>query len=237
LRKAARSMSKIQTALGAARLIRTSRKTLAISVYPDGSLELVAPEEAKLEDILKKVVKRAGWIRRQQQDFAALNAGRMPRRYASGATHRYLGRQYRLKVTKGTEPCVRLIGGYFRVVTREGTEAEVRELLAGWMRERACEQFTRRVSQWRAWCERQGLPVPRMALREMAKRWGSAQPNGRIVLNPGLVRAPSVCIDYVVAHEICHLKHPNHGAEFLRLLARLMPDWQKVKRRLEEAEI
>jgi predicted metal-dependent hydrolase len=230
-------MCRVQTALGAARLIRTSRKTLAISVYPDGSLELVAPEEASMEDILKKVAQRARWIRRQQQDFAALNAGRMPRRYASGATHRYLGRQYRLKVTTGTEPGVRLVGGYFRVATRGGGEAEVRALLDGWMRERACEQFTRRVNRWRAWCEREGLPAPRMALRVMAKRWGSAQPSGRIVLNPGLVRAPSVCIDYVVAHEICHLKHPNHGPEFLRLLGRLMPDWQKVKRRLEEAEI
>jgi predicted metal-dependent hydrolase len=52
-----------------------------------------------------------------------------------------------------------------------------------------------------------------------------------------LVQAPSVCIDYVVAHEICHLKHPNHGPEFLRLLGRLMPDWQNVKLRLEQAEI
>jgi predicted metal-dependent hydrolase len=227
----------IQTAIGAARLLRSTRKTLAISVYPDGSLELVAPEESKLEDILKKVVKRTSWIRRQQRSFVTMNAGRLPKRYESGATHRYLGRQYRLKVKKGAEAGVKLVGGYFQVTATDSGEMEVRELLDNWMRERAIDQFTRRVNQWREWCEGQRLPVPRMTLRVMAKRWGSAHKDGRIALNPKLVQAPSVCIDYVVAHEICHLKHPNHGPEFLRLLGRLMPDWQNVKLRLEQAEI
>ena len=76
-----------------------------------------------------------------------------------------------------------------------------------------------------------------MTLRVMAKRWGSAHKDGRIALNPKLVQAPSVCIDYVVAHEICHLKHTNHGPEFFRLLGRLMPDWQNLKLRLEQAEL
>ena len=230
-------MDVIQTAIGEARLLRSSRKTLAISVYPDGSVELVAPEESKLEDILKKVLKRTNWIRRQQRSFVAMNARRTPKRYESGATHRYLGRQYRLKVNKGQEPGVRLVGGYFQVTVHLGGDEEIRELLDNWFRERATDQFTRRVNQWREWCEGQRLPVPRMTLRVMAKRWGSAHKDGRIALNPKLVQAPSVCIDYVVAHEICHLKHTNHGPEFFRLLGRLMPDWQNLKLRLEQAEL
>ena len=227
----------IQTAIGAARLLRSTRKTLAISVYPDGSLELVAPEESKLEDILRKVVKRTNWIRRQQQSFVTMNAGRVPNLYQSGATHRYLGRQYRLKVKKGTATGVRLVGGFFQVNANRGDALEVQELLEEWIRERAAEQFQRRVDRWTEWCGEQGLPHPRMMLRAMAKRWGSAHKDGRIALNPKLVQAPSVCIDYVVTHEICHLKHPNHGPEFLRLLGRLMPDWQNVKLRLEQAEL
>jgi predicted metal-dependent hydrolase len=227
----------IETAVGGARLLRSARRTLAISVCPDGSVELVAPDESKIEDILKKVARRTNWIRRQQRLFLTLNVKRMPKRYESGATHRYLGRQYRIRVTKGTKPGVRLVGGFFQVTASRGDASEVQELLDEWIRERATEQFRRRVERWKEWCEEQGLPHPRMMLRAMAKRWGSTHKDGRIVLNPKLVQAPSVCIDYVVTHEICHLKHQNHGAEFFRMLSYFMPDWQKVKLRLEQAEI
>jgi predicted metal-dependent hydrolase len=226
----------IETAVGPALLLRSNRRTLAISVLPNGSVELIAPQRAELDDIRAKVAKRATWIHRQKRAFLAMNAKRAPRRYASGATHRYLGRQYRLKVSKGKSPGVKLAGGYFHVTGLHGTEAEVEVLLATWMRERASEQFSRRVEQWQKWCERHHAPQPRMALRSMPKRWGSAHKDGRIALNPELVRAPSACIDYVIAHEVCHLKHPNHGADFFRLLNQLFPDWQKTKRRLEMAE-
>lgn len=161
----------------------------------------------------------------------------MPKRYESGAMHRYLGRQYRLKVTKGASTGVRLVGGFFQVTANRSDASEVQELLEQWIRERAAEQFQRRVDRRTGWCDAQGLPHPRMMLRAMAKRWGSAHKDGRIVLNPKLVQAPSVCVEYVITHEICHLKHPNHGPEFFRLLGGLMPEWQKVKQRLEQAEI
>jgi predicted metal-dependent hydrolase len=206
-------------------------------VLPDGAIELTAPARAKIEDILAKVEKRAAWIRRQRREFSAMNARRPARRYASGATHRYLGRQYRLKVSRGKDVGVKLTGGYFHVATRNGSKAEVAEQLAGWMRERAQDQFSRRLEAWRGWCERYRLPAPRMQLRAMAKRWGSAQRDGRIWFNPELVRAPSVCIDYVVAHEVCHLRYPNYGPEFYRQLDQLFPNWREVKRRLECAEL
>lgn len=71
----------------------------------------------------------------------------------------------------------------------------------------------------------------------MPKRWGSAHKDGLIFLNPELVRAPSICIDYVIAHELCHLKHPNHGPQFYDLLDELFPRWREIKARLESAEL
>lgn len=68
----------------------------------------------------------------------------------------------------------------------------------------------------------------------MPKRWGSSHRDGRILLNPELVKAPAICVDYVIAHEICHLKHPHHGRAFFRLLSEMFPGWQQVKARLEK---
>jgi hypothetical protein len=76
-----------------------------------------------------------------------------------------------------------------------------------------------------------------MRLRSMSKRWGSAARDGAIYLNPELVRAPSACIDYVIVHEICHLKHHHHGKAFYSELRSLCPDWATRKKRLESMDL
>lgn len=91
----------IETVVGPAVLKRTARRTLAISVHPDGTLELVAPIDASEENIAAKLEKRRRWILTQRRRFMAMNTNRPPPRYVTGATHRYLGRQYRLKVSHG----------------------------------------------------------------------------------------------------------------------------------------
>src|ERR1700756_180103 len=80
------------------RLERRHRKTLAISVCPDGVVEVIAPIEAPLEKVLEKVRKRAPWIPRQQRFFSQFQPRTSKREYVAGETHLYLGRQYRLKV-------------------------------------------------------------------------------------------------------------------------------------------
>lgn len=227
----------IETALGSAVLKRTSRSTLAISVHPDGSLELVAPMDATEQDILAKVVKRQRWILTQRRNFKSMNTDRPLPRYVTGATHRYLGRQYRLKVTKGPVPGVLLKGAFFHIATKSEDLSEVRSLLEKWFRCRAGEQFGKRVESWATWCAKHRLPQPTMRLLKMPKRWGSAGTDGRIALNPELVHMPARCIDYVIVHEICHLRHPNHGPQFHRLLTSLMPDWRTVKERLDRTEV
>lgn len=224
----------IATPAGPARLRRSARATLAISVLPDGTLELVAPPDATEVALAAKVGKRLRWIVRQRTAFAEMNRSRAPLRYESGATHRYLGRQYRLKVRKAELVGVRLIGGYFHVQTKTGAPAEVEGLLTGWLREKARGQFAARLARWAPWCAARKLPVPRVRLLRMPKRWGSAHRDGRISLNPNLMRAPSICIDYVIAHEVCHLQHPQHDRAFFKLLDQVVPGWRAIKARLEQ---
>ncbi|MCW1883097.1 M48 family metallopeptidase [Luteolibacter flavescens] len=232
-------MSEIQTLetpAGPAVLRRSRRRTLAISVLPDGSLELAAPEDAAEDAILAKVEKRSRWIATQRRAFREMNIAPPPRRYVSGATHRYLGRQYRLKVTMGESTSVILKGGFFQIATPNAEAAEVEAALKSWFRVRAKEQFQKRVASWADWCRKRRLPEPRLQLRQMPKRWGSASADGRIALNPELIHTPGPCIDYVIVHEICHLKHPAHDKAFFRQLSVLLPNWRTLKVRLEKTE-
>lgn len=130
-----------------------------------------------------------------------------------------------------------LRGGCLHVATSKAGEDAVRQALDEWYRRQARHQFEWRVAAWDPWCRRNRLPKPKMRLRSMSKRWGSAARDGAIYLNPELVRAPSACIDYVIVHEICHLKHHHHGKAFYSELRSLCPDWATRKKRLESMDL
>jgi hypothetical protein len=168
--------------------------------------------------------------------FKQLQRDRVPLRYEAGATHTYLGRQYRLKLTEAHEAAVSLKGAYIHIASPTRSPERVRALLEGWFRERAKVQFSARVEKWKPWCEARGLPAPTARLLKMSKRWGSSHRDGRILLNPDLVKAPAICVDYVIAHEVCHLKHPDHGRAFLRLMGQVFPDWRRVRSVLDRLD-
>jgi predicted metal-dependent hydrolase len=205
----------LETVVGPARLKRSDRRTLAISILPDGSLELIAPKGATATAIQKKIEKRTRWIVKQRDAFRRMNAKRSEPRFCNGATHRYLGRQYRVKITKAAVASVSLRGGYLHVSVLQKDDEAVKRALYSWYRTKAREQFQKRLVRWEEWCRNRRLPAPKLQIKSMKKRWGSA-------------------LDYVITHEICHLRYPDHGPQFIRLLTQLQPAWRGIKQRLEE---
>lgn len=212
----------------------TARRTLAITVKPDASVVVTAPGGVGVEAVKAGVRKRAMWVRRQQDYFSRFLPKLPPRSYVSGETHRYLGRQYRLKVVEGSGEVARLRGKFLLVETaQKGESGRIRRLVEGWYALHAKERFTRSLVECLARFHGR-VGAPQLRLRRMSKRWGSWTQRGVIYLNPELVLAPASCIDYVVTHELCHLVHASHGPKFHALMQRVMPDWQWRKERLEQ---
>lgn len=217
------------------RLKRTARRTLAITVKPDTSVVVSAPRGVGMDAVRARVRRRAMWIRRQQEYFSRFLPKLPPRRYVSGETHRYLGRQYRLKVVEGPGEAAKLRGKFIEVETAQKRDSgQVRRLVEAWYVPHARLRFARSLGECLARFHGR-LGAPQLRLRRMPKRWGSWTPRGVVYLNPELVMAPASCIDYVVTHELCHLAHAGHGQAFYALLRRVMPDWEERKDRLERA--
>lgn len=212
------------------------RKTLAIHVHPDGTVSVDAPLSADIEKVYGKVKKRASWILKQQRQFANYPAPLPERRYVSGETHRYLGRQYRLKIIEGLDETVKLTRGKLQIETGDPNDSlRVQRLLQAWYRSKALIVFTERYAQCVNGFERLGIHHDKgFQLRLMSKRWGSCTGKGTIILNPELIAAPKDCIDYVITHELCHLKEHNHSQAFYRLLTAVMKDWELRRKRLNE---
>jgi predicted metal-dependent hydrolase len=212
----------------------SARKTLAISIHPDGTVEVVAPTGTDQMVIAQRLLRRAGWVMQQRRYFDQFQPRTPERRYVGGETHLYLGRQYRLKIKSGAEDSTRLKGGYFRItVAGEPSPEQVRVLLADWYREHADAKLRERFEAITERFSRILARTPSLTIRPMQRRWGSHSGKGRITLNCDLIRAPLPCIDFVIVHELAHGRHPNHGRAFFDLLSQMMPDWEKWKLALE----
>jgi len=212
----------------------STRRTLGIEVHPDLSVVVRAPVGCNPETVQARVGKRASWISKQLTNFQRYSPRTPARQYVGGETHLYLGRQYRLKFVSGQSASVKMSRGYLLLtLPREVRPEEVKSMLHRWYLDHARQLFIDVLTEW---LPRFKEPQrPRLIVRAMQSRWGSLSQAGTMTLNANLVQAPRACIEYVVAHELCHLKHRDHDAKFFRLLEQVMPDWEKRKQRLETA--
>lgn len=221
------------------RIATGRRERVRIHVHPDGTVEVEAPEEATAEDIGKAVQKRARWVHDHVHDARRRFEHVLPREYVSGEQILYLGRRYSLKVRHVPRPerAVKLKGALLEVAHDQVSADAVRARVRAWYKLKARDYFAYRLG-----VIAKGLPwpqeLPKFQLKDMRTRWGTCAAGGTVTLNPFLVRANRECIDYVITHELCHLREHNHSPEFFRLLSRAMPQWEMVKRSLDDmAEI
>lgn len=207
---------------------------LAIHVEPDGRVVVDAPTSASREQVLSAVKKRSRWISQHLNAVRARLAHVLPREYVSGESLVYLGRRYRLKVrvVAGAPASAGMRGAYIEVTVPVRDPMHIRAELEGWFRSRAKEVFMDRI-QAVAVPLRWVRQLPPVRLQTMKVQWGSCSPAGRITLNPQLVKAPRECIDYVLLHELCHLRYHNHSPQFYKALDSHMPRWRSIKERLD----
>ena len=210
----------------------SDRKTLGISVNSEMEVSVKAPENTSLEKIKDKIKLKASWILKQQSFFLSFHPKTSKRQYVSGETHLYLGRQYLLKVTITNKSEVKYKGRYIEVYTPNKEKAP--QLVKYWYRERAKIKFAEIAEPLIEKFKKYKVEPKGLFIQEMATRWGSCTPKGKIILNPELMKAPKPCIEYVIIHELCHLIHHDHTRKFIELQTKEMPDWEKWKDKLEK---
>jgi predicted metal-dependent hydrolase len=214
-------------------LKRSERKTLAIEVHPDSSIWAVAPMQAELEEIKNRITKRGQWILKQQQYFEQFLPRTPEREYVSGETHFYLGRGYVLKIREGDKNSVKLKSGELQVISKKPSPELVKKQLAEWYYHHAEKKFKSLLKEVFERFSRFELEFPELEIKRMSRRWGSCTANGKVIINPEIIKAPTKCIEYLITHELCHLIEHSHNKRFYSLLAEQMPSWEKWKGVLE----
>jgi predicted metal-dependent hydrolase len=213
------------------RLEYSDRKSLGITVTPEMEVLVKAPIDTSIEKVKEKIRKKAPWIIKQQSFFLSFQPKTPQRKYISGETHLYFGRQYRLQIQIGKEESVKLKGKFIEVTAKEKSRAK--DLLNDWYLQHARAKFNLIAAPLIDKFQKHKVEPSSIVLRDMPTRWGSCTPKGKIILNPELIKAPKGCIEYVIIHELCHLIHHDHTQRFLDLQTKEMKDWEKWKMKLE----
>jgi predicted metal-dependent hydrolase len=226
---------------------RRRRRTFEIRIDPGRGLVVSVPWRTPEAEVVKLVEQRAAWIlgwidrpRRVEAPDAE------PLALNTGASIPYLGQELKLVVEQGVErrPRVALrpseeadAGGIVVMMpgsTASPTEGEVWAALEGWYRQQAAEAFAESVAFWAPGV---GAEPSRVLVRAQKRLWGSCAADGTVRLNWRLVQLDPSLIDYVVVHELAHLRVRNHSARFWNEVRRVLPDYAQRRARLRASAV
>jgi predicted metal-dependent hydrolase len=219
-------------------IVKKKNKNISICITPDGVVRVTSPSFVTDSYVHEVVYKRAAWILSNLENIKETTKGVLNRRYSRGDRAVYLGKEYDLKVIEEVEVenRIRFNGEEFEVhVDPEGDEEEreksIREGLAEWYKHEAFRKFKERT---RFYSEILKLYPNNIRVKEQKTLWGSCSSKDNINFNWKLIMAPQAVLDYIVVHELCHLKHRDHSKNYWNLVEQIIPDHKEKRKWLKE---
>lgn len=210
---------------------RRRRRTIALRITPDGRILISAPCSLGRKEIEDFYRTKKGWVQKKLQERQGAGDRLKPKEFRAGETFLYLGNLCPLDLAdeRGGEAVLSFLQGKF-VLRREGFE-HARELFVRWYRQEAAEAIGARVQHF----SRQiGHHPQGVRITGARTRWGSCSAQNRLCFSWRVMMAPPQVIDYVVLHELMHIREKNHSKRFWNRLEQLSPDYRACRRWLKE---
>lgn len=208
------------------------RKTVQLQVLKDQSVILKAPLKANMAELDRFVTQKLHWVQKKQAQFAKQPT---PYAYTSGEQHFYLGQSYTLQIKPAQKQWVELHNSTLCLHLKDATTAE--HCLYEWYRKQAHQIFPHVIGECWQTFQRYGFAKPSLRIKRLRSLWGSLSRKGNMNLNLELIRASIPCIEYVVFHELCHLKHPHHRPIFYEFLNEQLPNWKELEQQLKQTRL
>ena len=213
------------------------RKTMGIYIR-SGRLVVRVPYRTPMSTIEYFLEQKSAWISQKLKEQAARQDQQKSIQWQEGASLRYLGQEVRLSLCTVSVGVVLQADGVLKVgqmrSARQRRTREVKELVQTWMREQALFLFQARAAYFSSLLD---VCPEKITLTSAQTRWGSANSKKHIRLHWRLVQLPLDVIDYVVVHELAHLKEMNHGVQFWSLVGSVLPNYREQKSRLKTAQL
>lgn len=217
------------------KVIYSRRRSIGISVLPDSSVIVRVPHLTSLKTINRIVNDKYSWVLKHRDNYKNLNHSSLKKAYKSGETHLFRGKEHILRIEKSGKPYILFSEDIIEIGTdKTDDHATIKRLLYKGYKNEAESYFPVSMSKVLSDHESQMFKPAGLVIRTMKRRWGSCSNKGIITLSTELIKLDDLYIEYVIIHELCHLKQHNHGPEFYKLLSELFPDWKSVSKELRK---
>lgn len=208
------------------------RQTVGLTVERDATVTAVVPPETDEDKLAEAITAKNTWIYAKLRERAETGPWHPPRQFVSGEGFLYLGRSYRLRLVDEAERPVRLHRG--RLELRRDCATDEREAtrhVVRWYRQTGEPWLRRRIAPW---AQRMEVDVARLRVLPLGYHWGSCTSTGTINIHWATMQVSPVLVDYVLVHELAHIRHPDHGPAFWRAVERPMSDYASRRARLRQ---
>lgn len=205
-------------------LKKSARKTTSIYIERDGTISVLAPAPYDMSVIEQILESKRSWIYRNLAEWEDLNRTRVEREFVNGEGFPYLGSTYRLQIVDKADHDLSLKNGMF--ILKRSSLSNARLKFVEFYKEKAKARIPKQVEKY---TKLMGLQPSGFRVQELKNRWASCSTDGMLNFHWRCMMAPLSALEYIVVHELAHLKHPNHTAEFWNTVEKVLPDYQKAK--------
>lgn len=214
-------------------VVRKAVKNLHLSILPpNGTVRVTAPEGMRDDVIRTLLALRLPWIKKKQTEFSGQER-QVKRKYVSGESHYFFGKRYRLEVVEKNDIPKVSLKGKTKIVLQIRPKSSVlkcEEIMAQWYRK---ELFPIAETMILKWEKKLEVRTSLWQIKRMKTRWGTCNHEAkRILINLELAKKPLYCIEYVIVHELLHIKEKKHSEIFFNLLQKHLPKWKGLKEEL-----
>jgi predicted metal-dependent hydrolase len=216
------------------KMVFSRRHTISITISPDQGVVVKAPNRTPVRLIDRFVNEKSDWIRKTLLKFNSLVRIDGQKGYLDCDSISLFGREHKLKLISSDKQYVRLVddsiieAGY----VTDNNALKIKVMLEAWFKSVAQKRFTIIFNEILAKYSNYEFLPSGFVVRKMKSRWGSCSSKGKIAISYDLIRLDDIYGEYVIIHELCHLKHHNHSADYYRLLSEVYPDWKRVRKEL-----
>jgi len=206
-------------------LTRSARKTASLHIERDGTVSLIVPEDLPREKVEEVLEAKRLWIYKGLAEWRDRNAARVSREFVGGEGFLYLGRSYRLRLVEGQKPPLMLKDGRFLLKTAQpGVPApDPADAFKEFYRAKGREKIGQRVAFFEP---KLGVKANAVRVMELGHRWASCSKNGAVNFHWKCMMAPLKILDYIVVHELTHLRHKHHTKDFWSGVDKVLPDYR-----------
>jgi Predicted metal-dependent hydrolase len=217
------------------RIIYSRRRSIGISVHPDSSVIVRVPYLTSLKTISRIVNEKYSWVLKHRDNYRKLDNSPVNKSYITGETHLFHGNQSVLKIEKSGISYARFYDNTIELGTEKTDDREtIKKLLYKGYKNEALKHFPEVMNKVLMENENQMFNPTGLIIRTMKRRLGSCSNKGEITLSTELIKLSDLYIEYVITHELCHLKHHNHGKQYYKLLSEVFPDYKQIRKELRK---